>query len=57
MELSEHLRRAAKARWAKVKSKRERSEIMKRVRRGKKFSKPRSDRGLGGGKRRKDAGL
>lgn len=41
MELNEHLRRAAKARWAKVKSKRKRSEIMKRVRRGEKFSKPR----------------
>lgn len=34
MELSEHLRRAAAARWAKVKSKRKRSQIMKRVRRG-----------------------
>lgn len=41
MELSEHLRRAAKARWAKVKGKRKRSEIMTRVRRGEKFSKPR----------------
>jgi hypothetical protein len=36
MDLTEHLRRAAKARWAKVKSKRKRSEIMKRVRRGEK---------------------
>jgi hypothetical protein len=41
MELSEHLRRAAKARWAKVKSKRERSEIMRKVRRGRKLVKPR----------------
>ena len=57
MELNEHLRRAAKARWAKVKSKRKRSEIMKRVRRGEKFSKPPSGRGHPSGKRRKDADL
>ena len=43
--------------WAKVRSKRKRSEIMKRVRRGRKLSKPRSGRGHGRGKRRKDAGL
>ncbi len=57
MDTKDAGRKGGLTKWAKVKSKRARSEIMKRVRRGKKFSKLRSGPGHGGGKRRKDAGL
>lgn len=57
MDTKDAGRKGGLAKWAKVKSKRKRSEIMKRVRRGKKFSKPRSRRGHSGVKRGKEASL
>jgi len=56
MDTKDAGRKGGLKKWTNVKSKRQRSEIMKRVRRGRKFTKPRSGRGHGGGKRRKDAG-
>ena len=56
MDTKDAGRKGGLTKWAKVRSKRERSEIMKRVRRGKKLSKPQSSRGHGDGKPSKDAG-
>ncbi|HEY6419271.1 MAG TPA: hypothetical protein VIX59_09730 [Candidatus Binataceae bacterium] len=41
MDVKDMARMGGLAKWAKVRSKRKRSQIMKRVRRGKKNSKPR----------------
>lgn len=41
MDVKEMARMGGRAKWAKIRSKRARSEIMKRVRRGRKVSKRR----------------